>query len=380
MAPTIAASLVARIFDEGRRHGVPERGLVEAVGRPRARLLPDVRVPITAVFDAFDLCMRHTDDPGFPMHVARSVAVEDYALLGFAMMTSPSATVVLERLARYGHLISDSGAWKSRTSGPHLQLTWVRAGPRTLGHRTANECAVAELVGGLIRGFGPVAAAPVEVHFRHPAPRDTAAHRTFFGCPVRWGTARDGVDVPSSLLEARPLAGNAEMSQYFTRVLEQKDRARASTTDRVRAALIESLSSGPPTAARLAEDLAMSERSLRRALADEGTTYRAVLAELRRDAAIDLLRSDTSVTEAAFLLGFSETSALSRAFRRWTGTSTRDARGPGGARTGPVAGKAVHTRPSTPRGRGGPSGTRTGPVAGKAVHTRPSTPRGRGQT
>lgn len=102
--------------------------------------------------------------------------------------------------------------------------------------------------------------------------------------------------------------------------------AQSSTSDRVRAALLERLSSGSPTAARLAEDLGMSERSLRRALADEGTSYRALLAELRRDAAMELFQSNTSVTEAAFLLGFSETSALSRAFRRWTGTSTRTAR------------------------------------------------------
>ena len=65
---------------------------------------------------------------------------------------------------------------------------------------------------------------------------------------------------------------------------------------------------------------------MRRALAEEGTSYRALLDDLRREAAFELLDGKRTVTETAFLLGFSETSALSRAFRRWYGTSTRSLR------------------------------------------------------
>jgi AraC-like DNA-binding protein len=324
MGATLLASVVARVVDEAVRRGIDAAELAAMVG-PREGLVGDARVAIEATFRIFELAMSHTRDPAFPIHVARSVALEDYSVLGFASMTSPNAEIVLERMARFGHLISDSGAWITKRSASVLELSWRRAGKRTLGHRAANECAVAEIAGGLRGGFG-AAASPLRIHFRHPAPRDTRAHEAHFGAPIEWESTREGLDLPLSFLAARPLGGgdNPALSRYFETVLERRAEAAATVTDRVRALLLEGLSSGPPAAAHVASQLGMSERSLRRALSVEQTTYRALLDDLRREAARDLLESKRSVTETAFLLGFSETSALSRAFRRWHGASTRD--------------------------------------------------------
>lgn len=317
------ATVVARIVDEGVRRGVDAKALAAIVG-PRERLVADARVSMEATYRCFELCLATTRDPGFPIHVARSVALEDYSVLGFACMTSPTAAVVFERMARYGHLISDSGRWVSKVDGASVKLSWLRAGKRTLGHRAANECAVAEIAGGLRTGFG-AEATPSCVYFRHAAPPDVRAHRAHFGARVVWGAARDGLDLPLSITSARPKIEDAGMSRYFADVLERRARAHASCVDRVRGALAVALSSGPPPAADIARELGMSERSLRRALASEGTSYRAVLDALRREAAEELLDS-RSATETAFLLGFSETSALSRAYRRWNGTSVREAK------------------------------------------------------
>jgi len=322
MGATLLASVVARIVDEGVRRGVDPEAL-EAIVGPRAGLVADARVSIDATYRGFALCMQSTRDPGFPVHVARSVALEDYSVLGFASMTSPNVEVVFERMARYGHLISDSGHWHLERKPTKLELSWVRAGRRTLGHRAANECAVAEIAGGIHAAFGAPGAC-TRVHFRHPAPRDTRAHADHFGAKLVWDSPRDGIDLPLALLDARPRGHDPALHRYFAEIVERRAKARATCVDQVRAVLVEGLSSGPPPAAKLARELGMSERSLRRALADEGTTYRALLDDLRREAALELLESNRSVTEAAFLLGFSETSALSRAFRRWYGTSTRD--------------------------------------------------------
>ncbi len=322
MGATLLASVVARIVDEAVRRGVSAAELARHVG-PRARLVADARVSIVSTFACFAHCMQALDDPAFPIHVARSVALTDYSVLGFASMTSANAEVVFERLARYGHLISDSGLWRAKVTSAHVELNWVRAGRRTLGHRAANECAIAEIVGGMRAGFAgqvPV----IRIHFRHPQPRDTGAHRAHFGVPIVWGSSRDGIDLELAFLYARPSGENPALSQYFSDVLERSARAHATCVDRVRAVLVAGLSSGPPSSTALARELGMSERTLRRTLADEGTTYRALLDALRREAALELLESKRTVTETAFLLGFSETSALSRAFRRWYGTSTRD--------------------------------------------------------
>ena len=93
-----------------------------------------------------------------------------------------------------------------------------------------------------------------------------------------------------------------------------------SVADRARALLAEELSRGAPTAALLAALLRMSLRTLDRALAAEGTSFRRLLEQLRREAsARALAESRHSVSEVAFLLGFNDLSAFYRAFKRWTG-------------------------------------------------------------
>ena len=87
------------------------------------------------------------------------------------------------------------------------------------------------------------------------------------------------------------------------------------------------LASGAVSLASVARRLAMSERSLQRRLEAEGIGFAALIDAARRRRAESLLRSrDVSLTEIAFLLGFSEQSAFTRAFKRWTGKSPRDAR------------------------------------------------------
>ena len=77
-----------------------------------------------------------------------------------------------------------------------------------------------------------------------------------------------------------------------------------------------------PPLSEVASALAMSERSIQRGLRDEDTSYRQLVDEVRKDLALQHLgRPGTSATDVAFLLGFSEPSAFTRAFRRWTGSA-----------------------------------------------------------
>jgi YesN/AraC family two-component response regulator len=99
------------------------------------------------------------------------------------------------------------------------------------------------------------------------------------------------------------------------------------TTERLRCLLREELCGGEPTLEHLAARLHMSARTLHRRLAEEGTAFRRVVAEVRRETAERHLRaSRLAIGEIAFLLGFSEASAFHRAFKRWTGRRALDYR------------------------------------------------------
>jgi AraC-like DNA-binding protein len=91
-------------------------------------------------------------------------------------------------------------------------------------------------------------------------------------------------------------------------------------SDRVRGILTLLLRDGEPSASITASRMKMSARTLNRALAAEGTSYRAILDQLRHELACRYLAdSRLSIGEIGFLLGFSEISAFYRAFKRWTG-------------------------------------------------------------
>jgi AraC-like DNA-binding protein len=91
---------------------------------------------------------------------------------------------------------------------------------------------------------------------------------------------------------------------------------------RVKVALLEHLPSGHVSEEEIAQGLHLSLRTLQRKLRDEGTSYKELLDETRRELATEYIKNPhVSISEITYLLGFSEPSNFSRAFKRWTGSS-----------------------------------------------------------
>ena len=103
---------------------------------------------------------------------------------------------------------------------------------------------------------------------------------------------------------------------------------RGGVSGRVLTFLAARLKGAVPPLSEVASALAMSERSIQRSLSEEQTSYRELVDEVRKNLAIEhLSRPGTSATDVSFLLGFSEPSAFTRAFRRWTGLAPTSFRG-----------------------------------------------------
>jgi AraC-like DNA-binding protein len=106
--------------------------------------------------------------------------------------------------------------------------------------------------------------------------------------------------------------------EFAERLLASEENAEV--TRRVQRALAERLESAPPGLASVARQLGMSARSLQRRLAEEKTSFREVVEKLRRELARDHLeRRRTPIAAVAYLTGFSDASAFTRAVRRWFG-------------------------------------------------------------
>ena len=171
--------------------------------------------------------------------------------------------------------------------------------------------------------FGP-ALALESVSLRRPAPKNPKPYQDFFSCPIHFGAAVDGFVLERHIAD-RPLpTSNNELATTFDAILAKQlaELANSDLESRCKAYLLEQLTSGEPSEEALARAMGMSPRTLQRRLGDLGMTYKGVLEKTRYDLALRYLDDPTkSVTDVTFLLGFSEQSAFTRAFKRWNGSA-----------------------------------------------------------
>ena len=282
---------------------------------------PDARVPWSAVLTLIAHAVDVTGDANLGLHIAERAEPGSLDVHFYAMLSSPTLGEAYERLCRYQRLIHETTRVELNVEGERATLRHVMPGGMAAPRQSAEF-----LVATWVRG-GRLATgtdwAPAEVRFGHPAPPDPSHHHRFFGTPVIFGTGENALVLPAALLDAPCLRADkallAVLDRYAGDRIERAPRT-TSFADRARAALLEDLRGGEPSAERLAGRLKTSVRTLNRTLAAENLTYRKLLDHLRQELACRHLADDrVSIAEAAFLLGFSELSAFYRAFKRWTG-------------------------------------------------------------
>jgi AraC-like DNA-binding protein len=165
---------------------------------------------------------------------------------------------------------------------------------------------------------------PLRVELARSRPR-TDAHKAFFGCPMRYNAPGDLLVLSSTDLD-RPFPGhNPELLDMLTPALASalgELESRSSIREQVKVVLKRSLASGRPELAGMAHDLGMSERTLQRRITEEGSTFRDLVMEARRELGRKLLSDPSAdIDEVACLLGYQDTSSFYRAFREWEGVT-----------------------------------------------------------
>jgi AraC-like DNA-binding protein len=292
---------------------------------------PDRRVSESTAEAAWRLAATMTHDAAIGLHVAEWLPRGALDLIEYAVRSSPSLGSGLERLARYGCLVSDRVAARTETSAGGLQLIIRDVGSSAL-HSARAEFALA-LALKLARDVTGVPIVPVHVALAHRCPEDVSEHQRFFCAPVRFAAGTNTMIV-SALDAARPLPGaDAALSAIVRRRLDQvlPDAGlltTASLSTRVRRMLVEDLGQTTLTADSVARALAMSRRTLTRRLGEEGTSFRAILDDVRAELSRALLQDRSlSIADVAFFLHYSEPTAFHRSFRRWTGQTPQNYRG-----------------------------------------------------
>ncbi|GAA3641707.1 hypothetical protein GCM10022200_26870 [Microbacterium awajiense] len=316
----VGGPVIRRVIDAARDAGTRDE-LLASVGLAPNIPPRDAAREVVAADAYYDLLERVTPpgDHSLPLRYASLLRADDLGALGLGLKTAPTVRDALVRLVRYILVLSDTLEYELQ-EGRHPALVMSRPSHRR-GAQLANECALAAVASVLWTTAGddlPL----TEVSFRHPGPTSSAEHETFFGCPVRFDAERNAIGFTPSALERPTQLGDEGLSAYFLAELDVLKRETRDPSVRalVYVAVADALPDGVPRRTVIARRLGMSERTLHRRLADEGVTFQSVARAAQLDTAETLLaQTANSLGEIAFLAGFSDQSAFSRAFRAHAG-------------------------------------------------------------
>ncbi|MFL6675117.1 MAG: AraC family transcriptional regulator [Massilia sp.] len=183
---------------------------------------------------------------------------------------------------------------------------------------------------------------PVLVDYAYPPPPASGGYREHFGCPVRFGAAGNALEFSNADLGAPIPTANPLAAEGLVRLLDERlaQAERTSFSSRVRELLPTMIDQGGALREAVARRLLISERTLQRRLADEGTDFSTLVDQVRRAIAQQYLGSDRiSLKNLSYKLGFSDPSAFHRACLRWFGKAPGEFQQAGklSATTGAVA-------------------------------------------
>lgn len=284
---------------------------------------PNARYSVAATTRLWRLAVKVVGDDAFGLTVVRHIGQTTFHALGYSVLASSTLREAFERSLRYFRLVTDAGDLSFAPDGAHYRLTLHTPAS---GPQPAPEAidAFALMFVRLCRGLHRREFSPARVALRRPQPLNLAAFERAFRAPLQFGAAENALWFDRAVFE-QPLAGaNPALARHNDEaVLQQLARLpQQDLRTRVQAALIQQLSLGEPSQEQAAAALHMSLRNFQRKLADEGTSYTALLNETRENLALSYVRDARySLSEITYLLGFADASSFNRAFKRWTGLS-----------------------------------------------------------
>ncbi|MFK7991896.1 MAG: AraC family transcriptional regulator [Sandaracinaceae bacterium] len=328
--PRVTALFVHKVISEVDP-SLDRPGLLRRVG-----VDPDASVDPSAMVEADDyyafLEAIAAQDPhalDLPLRVGASMRLDEYGALGLAMKSALTLRGSWDRAARYAKVLTSVTTYEVREAKRGAWLVLHRNGERRLGLRLSNEASLAAHL-AIARQVSTQEPRLLEVTFEHDAPVRTDTHARHFGCPVHFGAADDAILLEQESLDAPNRLGDPGLASFFETHLERElDKLDEdhSLERRVHLQVSQALSEGVPTVSDIAKQLGMSGRTLQRRLAASGHSFQKLIDEARRQLAGRLLReTEYSLHEVAFLTGFSDQSAFTRAFKRWAGQPPRSYR------------------------------------------------------
>lgn len=288
---------------------------------------PDARGSVTRLQKLWRLASDASGDPLFGLRVGQAARPAVFHALGLGVMSSSTVLAALRRVEHYSRVLSTNGRLVVVDRGDTVALEGRKA-DNQVPISVATFDAFAVILCRLLKLCAGPLGVPRRVTLPHAAPPDPTPFVECLGCPVEFDAPTIAFEFDAVTARQPVPSGNPGLAAEADRLAEQYlDRLETgeSVAARVRALILQAMPSGAVEQVAIAHTLHQSPSTLQRRLRREGTSFQNVLSEVRRDKALEYLRSGQhSLADITFLLGFADQSNFTRAFRRWTGKTPRE--------------------------------------------------------
>jgi AraC-like DNA-binding protein len=338
--PTISAGYPKALLDFAASRGADRLTLIARSHiHPDELLNQDNRIPLANYLAMLEAGIESCNEPALSLLFGEAVGLPDISIVGLMGQVAENSEDGRKQLNRYGRLAideDDGGASNPMELVREGSDVWVRSTSRLyVEHPLLTESGFARTVCGVRAALASMPGFasrpfPKAIRFTHKEPGYRAEYDRIFGVPLFFESPMNAILIDEAFMQMKQPRPNPYLSELLRAhaegLLANLDRSK-STRGRVESLLIPLLHTGEANMDLIAGKLALSRQTLFRKLKAEGVTFEKVLDELRHKLALHYLNGQkASVNETAYLVGFSDPAAFSRAFKRWTGSSPRTMR------------------------------------------------------
>jgi len=318
---TVSAGYLKAIFGGALALGVNKSDLLAVSGLTPSSLENSPRsFPANALLAILDKVARHTKNPAIGIVIGQGVRPVRQIDVIYATTFCDDLLEATKINFAYQPLIQEIGQTRLEIDGeeargvwtPHVEDARIRYLVETIF------TSYASIVRWMMWSETPIIKS---LNFRHSAPKDTSIYEDVFGDRVRFDAPQDALILQTSDLYKKIPSRNPDMLGRLKLKLDQmlvSLNEPGSASGECKALVTQALGSSPVSIKNICAQMNMSERHLRRRLTEEGTSFRELLEQSRKEAA-DIFMADRkmSLSEIAQALGFNDQSAFSRAFKTW---------------------------------------------------------------